>query len=164
MEKFKVGDKVYAPLMTTKIVTLNKQDNSDFPLSFTIDGQCYGVSTSGKLVNYHATSCIFHANLQNRGRLGELYGVEFETPKPEMVRIGNFEFPKPETEPLQEGEVYYTPCLDGWELYEVYNWYSGMHNNEKLLEDGLVHKTQEAAEQHARVLIAISQGKTSLED
>lgn len=84
----------------------------------------------------------------------------WEGPRP-MIKIGNFEFPKGETEPLEVGEEYYVPAMVSPELVEEYIW-DGDITDMKFLESGLVHKKEEAAEQHVKVLIAISQGKTSL--
>lgn len=80
---------------------------------------------------------------------------------PEMIKIGNFEFPKSESEPLEVGEEYYFPHLCWSKFIDDLTWH-GTALDMKLLERGLVHKTEEAAKQHARVLMAISQGKTSL--
>lgn len=102
---------------------------------------------------------------ESNGRLGsydrrvlDIIGM-WEQP-PEMIKIGNFEFPKGETEPLEVGEKYYVPTMLSTELVEDYIW-EGDTTDMQFLESGLTHRTEEAAEQHARVLLAISQGNIS---
>ena len=79
----------------------------------------------------------------------------------ETIKIGDFEFPKGETEPLEVGEKYYIPILH-WDILTIEITWDGSNGDMKWLKFGVVHKTKEAALKHARVLIAISLGKTSL--
>lgn len=161
MSKFKIGDRVYCPTLGAGIYTLEPSLNEDKFIVSADSNKFRYVNENGRLSNFDSLPRIFHTTKENREKLEALYGVEFKVPEPEMVNIGNFKFPKPESEPLKEGETYYVPLIYGWSLYDVCKWYSGMSNDETLLESGLVHKTAEAATQHAKVLIAISQGKTS---
>lgn len=82
---------------------------------------------------------------------------------PETIKIGDFEFPKPESEPLEVGEQYFMPSPQRNNLLSIVTW-EGDDSDKCWLKSGLVHRTKEAAVQHAKVLIAISQEKTSLDD
>lgn len=82
---------------------------------------------------------------------------------PQTVKIGNFEFPKPESEPLERGTHYYLTDIVFPNTPEECKWVGDLLD-ETYLNNGYVHKTKEAAIQHAKVIIAINQGKTSLDE
>lgn len=86
----------------------------------------------------------------------------WEEPKP-TIKIGDIDVPEPEREPLKIGETYYIPYLSHQDNINSLCWGNDMYDI-RVLKRGLVHRTKEAAIQHAKVLIAISQGKTSLEE
>lgn len=79
MNKFKVGDRVYYPLVSTKVLTAEK-DTSDgerytinvWGTTFTSEGKLYGLDGLDGLPALH------HATPENHARLEKLYGVEFE--------------------------------------------------------------------------------------
>lgn len=170
MNTFNVGDKVYCPMIGTKVYTLEASGHPYYPLGIAInknrgDARYFSFLYSGVYMSAFDTPILFHATAKNKKLLDELYGLDFEAPEPEMVKVGNFEFPKPESKPLKEGERFYIPALyDEEKPYVVHNWYSELSGAEAYLKKGIVHRTKEAAIQHARVLLAISQGKTSLEE
>lgn len=90
----------------------------------------------------------------------EVEVVQTQETKPNsVIQLGNYKFPKPETEPLEDQESYYTPSILNKELYHKFTWYHEIPEHLALLRAGMVHKTQEAAEQHAKALLAVSQGK-----
>ncbi|ETD72792.1 hypothetical protein V757_02310 [Pelistega indica] len=83
--------------------------------------------------------------------------------KIETIKIGNFEFPKPEGKYPEAGAKYYYPALNRDFLVEFDFW--GWNTLDvTIAESGLLHLSEENARKHAEVLVAISQGKTSLED
>lgn len=79
MNKFKDGDKVYIPMLSTKVlvVTINAPWRKDpypidiFSTTFTIDGK---IREEDKL------PMIFPATEENHALLEKLYGVKFEKP------------------------------------------------------------------------------------
>lgn len=73
----------------------------------------------------------------------------------EKVRIGDMDVPEPKRRPLKKGESYYVPLLHWEGLVIEYTWY-GDDGDMTLLKRGLVHKTKEAAIQHAKALIALT--------
>ena len=78
---FKVGDKVYYPARSTQIYTLDSYDDESYPLvivgepSFTAS-----FNHQGRGWDKHPLSSIFHATEENRRKLSELHGVDFEEP------------------------------------------------------------------------------------
>lgn len=77
---------------------------------------------------------------------------------PEMIKIGNFEFPKPITKSLNKGVRYFVAAPTVHDFYYEMEWENNIYDNDRL-KAGHIHLTKEAAIQHALVLIAISQGR-----
>ena len=102
MNTFKAGDKVYFPMQTTKVCTINKSSSLMFPLSINAMGKELGNCTiSGKALTISNVPNIYHATKENRELLEQLYGVEFETPAPKTVSV-TLEFPEPFEPKLHE--------------------------------------------------------------
>lgn len=74
------------------------------------------------------------------------------------IKIGGIDVPEPEREPCKNGEVYYIPALQWSDLVAGYAW-DGGGCDIRYLKRGLVHKTEEAAQQHARALLALTECK-----
>ena len=75
--------------------------------------------------------------------------------KPKTIRIGEYDVPEPmRVAPVMDGSVYYAPILKQAGS-EVYVWV-GDDTDRWNLAAGLVHTTREAADTHARALIALS--------
>ena len=161
MSKFKIGDKVYCPTLGTGVYTLDISLSDDEFIVRADNGEYRYAKEDGRLSNCGLLPRIFHASKENHEKLESLYGVEFKVPEPEMVKIGNFEFPKPESEPLKESEEFYIPDINSLCFYERHFWHDKLITCHGMLSKGLVHKTIKAAIQHAKVLISISQGRTS---
>ena len=79
--------------------------------------------------------------------------------KPQVIRVGRHEFPKPITEAPEEGTVYWTIEVDGWNGFyaERYEWLQN-GEDESCIRQGLIHLTEDAAQAHADVLNAICRG------
>ena len=79
--------------------------------------------------------------------------------KPQVIRVGRHEFPEPITEVPEEGTVYWTIEVDGWNGFYVehYKWLQN-GEDESCIRQGLIHLTEEAAQAHADVLNAICRG------
>lgn len=79
--------------------------------------------------------------------------------KPQVIRVGRHEFPKPITEKPKEGTMYWTIESGGENGFyaERYRWRQN-GEDESVIKQGLVHLTEEAAQAHADVLNAICRG------
>jgi len=79
--------------------------------------------------------------------------------KPEIIKVGRHEFPKPITKRPKEGTTYWT-IERGRKIgfyAERYDWQQN-GEDELVIQQGLAHLTEEAAQAHADVLNAICRG------
>ena len=79
--------------------------------------------------------------------------------KPQVIRVGRHEFPKPISEAPEKGAVYWTIEAGGRNGFyaERYKWLQ-TGRTEEAIRQGLVHLTEEDAQTHADVLNAICRG------
>ena len=79
--------------------------------------------------------------------------------KPQVIRVGRHEFPKPISEAPEEGTVYWTIEARGRNGFyaERYKWLQN-REDESCIRQGLIHLTEAAAQAHADVLNAICRG------
>lgn len=85
MAIFNDGDKVYFPIHSSRILTVERiEERRDYPLSVQINSeQGYSFTVDGKFHKNHVLPSIFHATKENQQLLGQLYGIAFqEVPKP----------------------------------------------------------------------------------
>lgn len=94
MKEFKIGDKVYFPLKTTKICTITENYANTYTLSVDLQRTLGVCTTSGEVVANSGISNIFHATQENKDLLEKLHGVEFEAAPPK-TRTVTFERPAP---------------------------------------------------------------------
>lgn len=73
--------------------------------------------------------------------------------KPETIHINGVPVPVPEQKPLNLNDYYFIPALNRQDLVTVSVWKDDKDDN-RILKRGLVHKTEEAAKQHALALIS----------
>ena len=88
------------------------------------------------------------------------WNVNFEyRRKPQVIRVGRHEFPKPITEAPEEGTVYWTIESGGRNGFyaERYKWLQN-GEDESCIRQGLIHLSESAAQAHADVLNAICRG------
>lgn len=78
--------------------------------------------------------------------------------KPQTIKIGNIDVPKPESEPLKDGENYYSPSIRAGDNHVGVDKWNGAVLDRRLLKRGLIHRTKEAAIAHAKALILVSGG------
>lgn len=83
---FKVGDKVYYPLISNKILTLLKDGDT---VSIDLGVGNYTVfDPNGKKFKHHLAQSIFHATQLNYELLTNLYPyIQFEEPKPTPATV-----------------------------------------------------------------------------
>lgn len=79
--------------------------------------------------------------------------------KPQVIRVGRYEFPEPITEMPKEGTIYWTINLSRWHGFyaERYKWLQN-GEDESCIRQGLIHLSEAAAQAHADVLNAICRG------
>lgn len=78
--------------------------------------------------------------------------------KPRMIVCGKHSWPEPMREAPADGCKFYI-AAPSWSVIPVNHFvWCGNKSDRIPLERGMCHTTKEAAEQHARALIAISQG------
>ena len=92
MKEFKVGDKVYFPLKTTKVCTLTERGSIGYPLSIFLNYNLESCTFIGEFYENLGIPCIFHATQENKELLEKLHGVEFEAAPPK-TRTVTFEMP-----------------------------------------------------------------------
>lgn len=88
------------------------------------------------------------------------WNVNFEyRRKPQVIKVGRHEFPKPITEAPEEGTVYWTIESGGRNGFyaERYKWLQN-GEDESCIRQGLIHLSESAAQAHADVLNAICRG------
>lgn len=88
------------------------------------------------------------------------WNVDFEyRRKPQVIKVGKWEFPKPISEAPEKGAVYWTIEAGGRNGFyaERYKWLQ-TGRTEEALRQGLIHLTEEDAQAHADVLNAICRG------
>lgn len=72
--------------------------------------------------------------------------------KPEPIRVGNYEFPSPEINPLKLNDKYWYIEISDYGFYAQYRTWTDSNKDRQLLNSRLVHTNMEDAKQHANVL------------
>lgn len=75
--------------------------------------------------------------------------------KPKTININGFEVPEPVRKPLQECEIYWVADNVRPELSDYYMW-RGDKFDQEALSRGIIHRTKEAAQQHAKALLSFT--------
>ena len=75
--------------------------------------------------------------------------------KPKTININGFEVPEPAKEPLPVGSEYFIAYFYNKQLCMHRIWYDD-ESDAMLLVSGVVHKTKEAAIQHAKALLSFT--------
>ena len=78
MCKFKVGDKVYFPSESNKVLTVHENYDDDPDYLIKVDG--FLLNTDGRYTDRNPVPSLIHATPENHKLLEQLYGVEFENP------------------------------------------------------------------------------------
>ena len=80
--------------------------------------------------------------------------------KPEVIKVGDYEFPKPvANHPFHIGDNYWYVMFgdDGFTVYEKH-WHNSVEDRQ-IMSTNLIHLDKDAAQQHADVLNKIHKGK-----
>jgi len=78
--------------------------------------------------------------------------------KPKMIRCGDLEFPEPMRVAPKRGDMYWVASICNRFLAYEFNWDDCTADGVNLAR-GVCHKTNEAAEAHAKALIALTESK-----
>ena len=81
------------------------------------------------------------------------YRLKPEPPK--TIRIGEYDVPEPVREPLEKDTEYWIASFSLAELADSFKWYSDKFDN-RVLKNGLIHLTKEAAVIHAKALMSLT--------
>lgn len=96
MQKFKAGDQVYCPRLSTSYFTLSKPYDNELLILYFDDDE-YGFTEDGKYSSIDIIPSIYHANDNNKDILEKLYNLTFQQasvtlsykiPKPFIPNIG----------------------------------------------------------------------------
>ena len=74
---------------------------------------------------------------------------------PKTIRIGEYDVPEPVREPLEKDTEYWIAHFSLAELANSFKWYSDKFDN-RVLKNGLIHLTKEAAVIHAKALLSLT--------
>ena len=74
---------------------------------------------------------------------------------PKTIRIGEYDVPEPVREPLEKDTEYWIAHFSLEELANRFKWYSDKFDN-RVLKNGLIHLTKEAAVIHAKALMSLT--------
>lgn len=102
MQEFKVGDKVYCPLLSSDIFTVATvlKACSKYPLVVYFATRTAFFTVDGKIRSDGVLQSVFHATPENKALLDQLYRTEFEAPPvklsgSDLTRAKLKEFGKP---------------------------------------------------------------------
>lgn len=76
-------------------------------------------------------------------------------PEPKTIRIGEYDVPEPVREPLENGATCWYPKLSNIDLIDGYIWCND-DTDVRMLSNGLIHLTEEAAKAHAEALLSLT--------
>ena len=74
---------------------------------------------------------------------------------PKTIRIGEYDVPEPVREPLENGATCWYPKLSNIDLIDGYIWCND-DTDMRMLSNGLIHLTEEAAKAHAKALLSLT--------
>ena len=99
-------------------------------------------------------SCVWKAiHLPLRFYSHMEYRLKPEPPK--TIRIGEYDVPEPVREPLEKDTEYWIAHFSLAELANRFKWYSDEFDK-RVLKNGLIHLTKEAAVIHAKALLSLT--------
>ena len=91
--KFKDGDKVYCPMVSTKVLTIQNYNSHYYSLTICEKGVSELFTQQGFFNRNIHIKGIIHATQENKDLLEKLYGIEFEAVPPK-TRTVTFEIPE----------------------------------------------------------------------
>ena len=149
--KFKDGDKVYCPMFSTKVLTIQNYNSHYYSLAICEKGVSELFTQQGFLNRNIHIKGIIHATQENKELLEKLYGVVFESAPPKTVTVI---FELPETFIPKFGERYWY-VTSGSEKGYGYALNSGGCIDDKCINTG-VWRTEEEARQVANAIFKLN--------
>ena len=101
-------------------------------------------------LNMHMRDGSYNAKPDNPK---DIIGMWSDPPK--TIRIGEYDVPEPVREPLEKDTEYWIAHFSLAELANRFKWYSDEFDN-RVLKNGLIHLTKEAAVIHAKALMSLT--------
>lgn len=139
LEEAKAGKPIITRDGTEAKFIAHVPEAEDNKVVILIDGVILTIQENGRLTNsYDTVSDIFMVS-------------------PKMLSINSYEFPEPVRKPLKMGEKYWVVTFGERDLVSFYIWY-GDYTDLTFLQQGVVHRTKEAAEAHAKAINHASGG------
>ena len=134
--------------------------------------KAYVLADTARLNNFESIYCdeyplvviVAGGGLNIHMRDGSYYNEEPDNPKdiigmwsdpPKTIRIGEYDVPEPVREPLEKDTEYWIANFSLAELADSFKWYSDKFDN-RVLKNGLIHLTKEAAVIHAKALLSLT--------
>ena len=108
------------------------------------------VLVSGAGLNMHMRDGSYNAKPDNPK---DIIGMWSDPPK--TIRIGEYDVPEPVREPLEKDTEYWIAHFSLEGLANRFKWYSDKFDN-RVLKNGLIHLTKEAAVIHAKALLSLT--------
>lgn len=135
------GCKAYVLADTARLNNFKSIYRDEFPLVVIVAGGSF---------NMHMRDGRYNDEPDNPK---DIIGMWSDPPK--TIRIGEYDVPEPVREPLENGAIYWHPELSRIALIDDYEWCND-DIDARLLENGLVHLTEEAAKAHAEALLSLT--------
>ena len=108
------------------------------------------VLVSGAGLNMHMRDGSYNEKPDNPK---DIIGMWSDPPK--TIRIGEYDVPEPVREPLEKDTEYWIAHFSLEGLANRFKWYSDKFDN-RVLKNGLIHLTKEAAVIHAKALLSLT--------
>ena len=139
------GCKAYVLADTARLNNFETIYRDEYPLVVLVSGASGGLNMHMRDGNYYN---------EKPDNPKDIIGMWEEPPK--TIRIGEYDVPEPVREPLEKDTEYWIAHFSLEELANRFKWYSDKFDN-RVLKNGLIHLTKEAAVIHAKALISLTQ-------
>ena len=138
------GLKAYVLADTVNLGEFETIYRDEYPLVVLVSGASGGLNMHMRDGNYYN---------EKPDNPKDIIGMWSDPPK--TIRIGEYDVPEPVREPLEKDTEYWIAHFSLAELADSFKWYSDKFDN-RVLKNGLIHLTKEAAVIHAKALTSLT--------